>query len=264
MIATPPSIVFGGARRGEGICHTHSDERVDDWLEVLAVEIAQFENEMKQCPIVVDLSNGTFSRSQVQDCLIQLYPFVKMLPEWVGLIADKGSDCRMQALLMRYRGITKWYVPQWIDMAEEFDVHCQELFESPVRNAVETLNQYMWCVSRGGSALEGMMTLVYAIGNVMRFLAPSILIGFKHYERRTGMVLSKKARGWIRHQALSNDMCIRESHEIAKSCLLSKQAQTSVTRVVSQSLTYLLMALGECGVRVDPWNPNCPTCDMAA
>ncbi len=264
MIAMPPSIVFGRERRGRDICQTHSEECMDDWLEGLAVEVTQFEYEMNRCSIVVDLSNGTFSRSQVQDCLLQLYPFVKMLPEWVGLIADKRSDCRIQILLTRYCGIMKWYVPQWIDMAEEFDVHCQELFESPVRSSVETLNQYMWCVSREGSAVEGMMTLVYAMGNVMRFLAPSLLTGFKHYERRTGMLLSKKASGWIRHQALSNDACIRESHEIAQSSQLPKEAQDSVARVVSQSLAYLLIVLRECGVRYDPWNPNCPMGGIAA
>ena len=254
MIA-PPVVTRIGALRGvRGMQPAHAAVSIPEWLEGLLAEVDRYRKAIQECPILVDLSQGTFSLSQVQDCVIQLYPFVQTFPEWISLIKEKKADAATCAILTQYGRVLRWYVPQWIAMAEGFGVHRQELFETPVRLNVEALNQYLWFVSRRGSMVEGVMSLGYAIGSVTRSIAPFLLHGFTHYEQRTGIVLRKQVNTWVRSQAQSSDWYIRESLEIVMRSVSSKLTQDSVSKAVTRSLAYLLMVLEECGLTYDPWH----------
>ena len=225
-----------------------------DWLVVLLGEVRRYQRAIQECPIVVDLSNGTFLLPQAQDCLIQLYPFVKTFPDWISLNRDKVSDRETRVILERFVNVLRRHEHQWIYMAEGFGVHRQELFEAPIRLKVEALNQYMWLVSRRRTLAEGMISLGYAMGSLTCVIAPSLFVGFTQYEKRTGQELGKKAFSWVRSQARSHDKFIRASLEITKQHVFSKFEQESVKEVAIRSLAYLLMALEECGAKYDPWN----------
>lgn len=235
-----------------------------DWLLALLGEVRRYQHAIQECPIVVDLSKGTFLLPQAQDCLIQLYPFVKTFPDWISLTRDKVSDRETRMILERFVTMLKWYEHQWMYMAEGFGVHRQELFEAPIRLKVEALNQYMWLVSRRRTLAEGMISLGYAMGSLTCVIAPSLLVGFTRYEERTGRKLGKKAFSWVRSQARSRDEFIRASLEITKHHVFSKFEQASVKEVAIRSLAYLLMALEECGAKYDPWNSYRRVCHAAA
>ncbi len=254
MFATPVSPRLWVSKRERDLQPTDVEAPKLEWLDLLMTDIGRYQQAIQQCPIIVHLSHGTFSHSQVRDCLIQLYPFVKMIPEWVSLLEAKAVDGGTCAILSRYGRMMSWYVPQWVHMAEGFGLHRQELFESAVRVQVKVLNQYMWFVSRQGSVVEGMMSLGYAIGQVTRSLAPFLLNGLKQYEQRTGRLLTQQATSWLRHHVQSSDWYSRECVKIVERTVLSRTDQDAVSAVDTRSLAYLLMILEECGVMYDPWN----------
>lgn len=241
-----------------GMSHLQCAHSVDvlnsKWLSVLKEEVDRSQQAIQACPVLVALSRGTFSHSQMQDCLIQLYPVVKTFPVWIGLLKEKVADRETRAVLAHYGRRVSWYVPQWILMAEGFGLRRQELFESPVRGNVHALNQYLWWISRWGSLAEGIMSLGYAIGSVTRLIAPCLLAGFTYYEQRTGTVLTKKASSWVRRQALSRDSCLHEFLEITQASVSSSIERDAVSKAVIRSLAHLRMALEECGTTYDPWN----------
>ena len=254
MISTSSLPRFGESNRVCEVWDANGEHSHPEWLVSLIGEVQRYQRAIRECPIIVDLSKGTFLLSQAQDCLIQLYPFVKTFPDWLSLNMDKVSDHGTRLVLGRFVNVLKWYEHQWVFMAEGFGLRRQELFEAPIRLKVEALNQYMWLVSRRRSIAEGMISLGYSMGSLTRVIAPSLLAGFTQYEQRTGRVFKRKGLSWVRSQARSHDEFIHASLEITKRYVFSNLEQDSVKEVAIRSLAYLLMALEECGAKYDPWN----------
>ena len=254
MIATSSMLRLGASSRVLEVRNENGENPHPEWLVILIGEVQRYQRAIQECPIIVDLSNGTFLLSQVQDCLIQLYPFVKTFPYWISLNIDKVTDHATRVVLGRFVNVLKWYEHQWVYTAEGFGLRRQELFEAPIRLKIEALNQYMWLVSRRRTIAEGMISLGYSMGSLMRVIAPSLFLGFTQYEQRTGKVLNKKAFSWVRGQVRSHDKFIQASLEITKRYVFSNLEQNTVKEVAIRSLAYLLMALEECGAKYDPGN----------
>ncbi len=223
-----------------------------EWLVSLIQEIEQYQRAVQECAVIRNASGGLFTRAQAQECLIQFYPFMATFPQWISLNLMKTSDCAIQDILKRYVSRTTWQAQQWVLMAEGFGVCRKKLFETPIRIKIAALNQYMWTVNRHQSLAEGVMTMGYAIGGVMKMIAPLLLDGFRQYAQYTNEVLQKNTVAWVLNHVQYDNRVVFESLEITKG-LVSKESEQDAVRTTSlQSLQFLLTALEDCGVEYDP------------
>ena len=235
-----------------------------DWLREVMKEIEPYQRAVQECRLITQVSRGKLSLSQVNGCLIQIYPFVEAFPQWLALNITKATDAASREVLIDNVRVEKWHAQQWVQMSEGFGVSRDELFNTPILPKVEALTHYMWSVNLRGTIAESMSAMSYAIEGATQGIARAVLEGFSYYEKQEGIALTKKASAWMRNHARYDESHPLEALEIIKRHASCESDRSSIANAAKRSLEYLLIALDECYLAYDPHAPLVPSPVAAA
>lgn len=216
------------------------------WILELDRYIEPYRKAILECSIVQEASTGALSLRQMRAWMIQMYPFIETFPKWIALNIAKDHDPVSRAFLIDNVSIEKKHAEHWIDMAQGFGIHPDELSTVEPLPEVDALTHWLWSINTRGTLAEGIGATNYAIEGITQHLSKFMLKGFPHYDGLDGVQLDKTSYWWAEEHASYDDLHPLEALEIIKLYATTKSLQDRVMFATRRSLEYLLMAAEAC------------------
>ncbi len=223
------------------------------WLIEMIREIEPYQERIWNCLLVRDTSKGVLSLQQMRGWLTQLYPFVETFPQWIALNIAKAPDAFSREILIDNVRVEKWHAKQWIEMAEAFGLTQTELTEASILPEVEALTHFMWSVNLRGTLAESTSAMTCAIEGTTQGIARAVLQGFRKYDGREGIHLTKGACAWMNNHARYDQIHLAEALEIITRFTQTEESKVQVVTAATRSLEYFLMALDSCYQKFAPF-----------
>jgi pyrroloquinoline quinone (PQQ) biosynthesis protein C len=216
------------------------------WVLDMDHALAPYRQQIWQSRLVQETASGELSLRQVQGWSIQFYPFIEAFPQFMATYLAKAPDAMSRAFLIDNLKVEKRHAEQWVDMAGGFGVSFEELTNTLVIAAVETLTHWLWSITSRGSFVESVSATNYAIEGVTQGIAKIMVKGFVKYDGKQGVYLNKKAYSWMEAHAHYDDLHPADALEIIKCHATTPELQRRVTHAAQRSLEYLSLALEAC------------------
>ena len=217
-----------------------------EWVDYLKYEIEPLRSAVLECPLVRQAASGTLPLRQMQNWMIQLYPFIETFPKWLALSITKTEDPRSRSFLIENVRVEKKHAEQWLHMATGFGVPQKALQDIRPMASVEALTHWLWSINTQGTLAEGVSATSFAIEGVTHDIAVAVVKGFPKYEGQEGVKLDRKTYWWMEAHAKYDDLHPIYALEIIKQYTQNEIMVERVVQAAKRSLEYLQMAFDAC------------------
>ncbi len=207
-----------------------------DWHDLVAGEWAS------------NLNNGTWSTNAMRGWFLQLYPFIHAFPKFLAEALIKVEDEYSRSFLIDNIRVEKAHAEHWLWMGEGFGIPRSEMMalaegERPLLRDVQSLTDWIWCISAKGSLAEAVAATSFAIEGATGDLTRTLLKGFEAYGSREGVTMNPRTTKWLRNHAKYDDDHPRIALEIVARYARTERERMKVMNAARRSLQLLNLAL---------------------
>jgi pyrroloquinoline quinone (PQQ) biosynthesis protein C len=194
------------------------------------------------------ITHGRLSLEQMQDWMLQMYPFIHTFPKFLAAALLKVEDDEARDFYINNIRVEKAHAEHWLWMGQGFGVPASRMLALAEGNMsldpqVQTLTDWLWHINLRGSLAEAAAATSFAIEGVTGDIARKVTKGFALYARMPGTDLGPRAYRWMREHAHYDDDHPKIALEIAARYAPTERLQVRVGLAARRSLQLLHNAL---------------------